>query len=146
MTLKVLQWVCRLAVGGLFIYAGFTKVYPIEQRLLFELAISAYELLPVKGVIAVAYVLPWLEIALGLFLLTGWKLRYFATFAALLLGAFMAAMLSTYARGIEADCGCFGLGEPISPLTLVRDSGILLMAIFVAVYAWRRPARASSAS
>lgn len=144
MTLKVLQWICRIVLGGLFIYAGFTKLYPPEHRLLFEIAISAYQLLPPKAVIALAYVLPWMEIALGVFLLAGWKLRYFATFAALLLGAFIATMAITYARGIEADCGCFGLGEPISPLTLLRDSGILAIALFLAVYAWRRETAAVS--
>lgn len=138
MTLKVFELICRLVLGGLFVYAGFTKLYPPENRLLFEMAVSSYQLLPVPIVIVVAYVLPWVEVTLGVFLMAGWKLRYFATFAALLLGAFIAAMGITYARGIEADCGCFGLGEPISPFTLLRDSGVLVIALFLAVYAWRK--------
>ncbi|HKZ51805.1 MAG TPA: MauE/DoxX family redox-associated membrane protein [Candidatus Acidoferrales bacterium] len=144
MTLKVFQLVCRLVLGGLFLYAGFTKLYPAEHRLLFEIAVSSYQLLPVPVVIIVAQVLPWVEITLGILLIVGWKLRYFATFAALLLGAFIAAMGITYARGIEADCGCFGLGEPISPLTLLRDSGVLAIALFLAVYAWRKESAAVS--
>ncbi len=134
---KVLYWISRLGLGLLFIYAGFTKLYPPENRLLFEMAVSAYQILPVPGVIAVARVLPWFEIALGLLLLVGWKLRYFATVAAVLLGIFIGAMTITYLRGIEADCGCFGLGEPITPKTLLRDTGILLLAVFLAVRAWR---------
>jgi len=144
MTLKVFQLICRLVLGGLFVYAGFTKLYPPENRLLFEMAVSSYQLLPVPLVIVVAYVLPWVEVTLGVLLMVGWKLRYFATFAALLLGAFIAAMGITYARGIEADCGCFGLGEPISPLTLLRDSGVLAVALFLAVYSWRKKSAALS--
>jgi uncharacterized membrane protein YphA (DoxX/SURF4 family) len=140
--LKILYWICRLAIGGLFIYAGLTKgLYPLEEPFLFAIAISSYQLLPDALVVFVSRTLPWFEIVLGLLVLIGWQLRWFASTAAALLGAFILAMGVTYARGIEADCGCFGLGEPISPATLARDSFILLMAIFVAVRAWRiRPA------
>lgn len=147
MTWRLLHWFCRLALGALFIYAGFTKLYPREHRFLFELAVSAYQILPVWGVIVVARTLPWLEVVLGVLLLVGWKLRYTSTLGALLLGSFMVAMSITYARGIEADCGCFGLGERISPESLARDSLLLVMAVFLAAYAWRtRPRPAAPAS
>lgn len=147
MITRVLQWFCRLTLGGLFLFAGFNKVYPPDHRFLFEMDLSTYQLLPEWGVIAVAMVLPWLEMALGLVLVLGWKLRYFAAFTGLLLAAFISVMLVTYARGIEANCGCFGFGEAISPLTLARDSLLLLMAVYLAVAAWRtRPAARVPAS
>lgn len=146
MTGRILHWVCRLALGALFFYAGFSKLYPPEHRFLFELAVSAYQILPVWGVIVVARALPWFEIALGALLLAGWKLRYTSTVGALLLGGFIAAMAITYARGIEADCGCFGIGERISPLTLARDSILLAMAVFLSAHSWRtRPLPVPSA-
>ena len=52
----------------------------------------------------------------------------------------------TYARGIEADCGCFGLGEPITPATLTRDSLLFVLAVFLAIYAWRREVAGSTAA
>lgn len=146
MAARILQWICRLVLGGLFLYAGFTKVYPPNHRLLFEMALSAYRLLPVWAVIGVAAVLPWVEMVLGVLLIGGWKLRYVAAFTSVLLGTFLAAMGITYARGIEADCGCFGLGEPISAYTLGRDSLLWLMAVYLAVAAWRRRPTASSGS
>ncbi|MFQ5817480.1 MAG: MauE/DoxX family redox-associated membrane protein [Terriglobia bacterium] len=130
----------RLVLAAIFLYAGFTKgLYPFEEPFLFAIAVSSYQLLPEWAVIFVSRALPWLEIALGLVLLVGWKLRYVAAFTALLLTAFMVAMGITYARGIEADCGCFGFGEPISPLTLARDSLFLGLAFYLAVSAWRAP-------
>lgn len=137
--LMIFHWTSRFVLAGIFLYAGYTKTAlrdpfaPFE----FEMAISGYELLPVWGVIAVARTLPWFEIAIGVMLLVGWKLRYFAGFAAFLLTSFLAAMAITFARGIEASCGCFGLGEPISAMTLTRDSLMLVPAIFLAVDAWR---------
>ena len=133
----VLSWLCRLVLGVLFIYAGFTKVYPPEHRFMFEMTLSTYQLLPDWGVIVVARVLPWLEMALGATLIAGWIQRTIATFTTLLLGFFIGAMALTYSRGIEANCGCFGFGEAISPFTLTRDSLLLLMAVFLAVQAWR---------
>lgn len=127
----------RIVLAGVFLYAGFTKAYPVEHRLQFELTLSAYQLLPVWGVIAVAYALPWFEMLLGALLLVGWKLRYVAAVTAALLTAFMVAMGITYARGIQADCGCFGFGEPISGATLARDSVFLVLALYLAVSAWR---------
>ena len=142
MTGRVLHWLCRLALGALFIYAGFTKVYPPDHQFLFEMAVSAYQLLPVWAVIVVARALPWFEMTLGLVLILGWKLRYTSTLTALIVSGFIAAMAITYARGIEADCGCFGFGEPISPFTLARDSLLLVMAVYLTVYASRaRPAQ-----
>ena len=133
MAWRVLEWIARLALGALFVYAGYVK---LRNPFLFELAVDGYRLLPPTGVILVAHGLPWLEVALGLLLWSGWKLHYSATFTALLLGAFLVTMTITYARGIEAQCGCFGTSEPISPRTLARDSLIFLVAAGLAARAW----------
>ena len=147
MVLRVFGWILRLVLGGLFIYAAATKgLYPFQEPFLFAMAVSSYRLLPEWAVIGVSRTLPWLEIVLGVLLVVGWRLRWLATFAAVLLGVFITAMGVTYARGIEADCGCFGLGEPISPMTLLRDSGILAIAVFLAVQSWRGQSRPASPS
>jgi hypothetical protein len=56
-------------------------------------------------------------------------------------------MSITYSRGIEANCGCFGFGERISPLTLARDAGFFILAAYLAAYSWiqrrQRPSEAS---
>lgn len=136
MALRAFQWMGRLVLGGLFLLAGYIK---LRNPFLFEMAVDSYQLLPPVLVIVVARALPWGEVALGLFLLSGWKLRYSAALTALLLGAFLAAMGVAYARGTEANCGCFSMEERISPVTLARDSLLFLMAVFLAVCAgWPR--------
>jgi len=133
--LRVLGWICRLVLGAIFVFAGYTKVRNI---LLFAMAVDAYRLLPGWAVMSVARTLPWLEVILGLLLLSGWKIRYVASFTALLLGGFLLTMLITYSRGVEANCGCFGFGEKISPLTMLRDSLLFAMGVYLAVYSWKR--------
>ena len=137
---RILEWIARLGLGALFIYAGYAK---LRNPFVFEMAVDGYQLLPPAGVILVARGLPWLEVVLGLALWTGWKLHYSATFTTLLLGAFLVMMGITYARGIEAACGCFGTSEPISPRTLARDSLIFALAAVLAGRAWWRRLRKS---
>ena len=142
MAWRVFEWFARLALGALFLYAGYAK---LRSPFLFEMAVDGYQLLPPAGVIVVARGLPWLEVALGLLLWSGWKLPYSAAFTVLLLGAFLTMMTITYARGIEAACGCFGTSEPISPRTLARDSVIFLIAAGLTGRAWRGRRRTISA-
>ena len=82
-----------------------------------------------------------LEVLLGLLLIRGWKLIYGAGFTTLLLGFFLTMMGISYARGVEATCGCFGLGEPVSSATLLRDTGFFLVAVFLTISAWYRKNR-----
>jgi uncharacterized membrane protein YphA (DoxX/SURF4 family) len=135
---RIIEWACRLFIGGLFVVAGYAK---LANRFQFELAIESYQILPVWGVIAVARVLPWMEIALGLLILRGWQLRWFAGIATALLAFFLATMAITYSRGVEATCGCFGLGEPVSPRTLLRDTLFFLPAVYLTIVAWLRHRR-----
>lgn len=134
MVWRILEWLARLFLGGLFLFAGYMK---LANPFLFEMAVDSYQLLPPTGVIVVARTLPWLEVVLGMLLWRGWKLPYLATFTALLLGFFLTMMAITYSRGIEATCGCFGFGEQVSPPTLVRDALLFAVAVFLAVSSWK---------
>lgn len=140
---RILEWIARLGLGALFIYAGYAK---LQNPFVFEMAVDGYQLLPPTGVIVVARGLPWLEVVLGLVLWTGWKLPYTATFTTLLLGVFLTMMAIAYSRGIEAQCGCFGTGEIISPRTLARDSLIFVVAAVLAGRAWWQRLRKSGPS
>jgi uncharacterized membrane protein YphA (DoxX/SURF4 family) len=127
-TLRIFHWLCRLALAFVFIYSGYVKA---EAKLQFAVAISGYRLVPENLILPLATYLPWLEILLGVALLVGWKLHYFAGATAGLLLFFIIVLAITYARGIEADCGCFGFGDRISWKTLLRDSLFLLPALYL---------------
>ncbi len=126
--LRILHWSCRIILAGIFIYSGYIK---LESPLQFAAAITGYKLVPDSLVYPLANYLPWVEIALGVLLLAGWKLRYVAMGASTLLLAFISILTVTYLRGIDADCGCFGFGDKISMKTIARDFLILLPAVFL---------------
>ncbi|MBP1622482.1 MAG: hypothetical protein H6Q07_502 [Acidobacteria bacterium] len=130
MIIKILHWLCRLILAGVFIYSGYVKV---QEPLQFAVAISGYKLVPEHLIFPLAKFLPWAEIVLGLAILIGWKIRYFSAATAALLLFFIAVLAITVSRGIEANCGCFGLDERISPLTILRDSLFLIPAVYLVI-------------
>jgi uncharacterized membrane protein YphA (DoxX/SURF4 family) len=101
-------------------------------------AVRAYQLLPEPLVAPVAFGLPVVEIAVGLALLVGVFIRTAAIASAVLLVVFLAAVGSAWARGLQIDCGCFGnggqvaAGETSYPLEVLRDLGLLLVALILA--------------
>jgi uncharacterized membrane protein YphA (DoxX/SURF4 family) len=119
----------RVALGAVFVYAAWTKLrQPWE---LFAMSIDAYKVLPYWAVVVVARTLPWAELAIGLALMAGRWLRVSAGAASLLLMMFFALMVRAYVKRMQIDCGCFGLGDPISPRTLARDGTLLAGYLFL---------------
>jgi len=125
---RIFHWLCRFVLAGIFIYSGYIK---LDAPLQFAAAIAGYKLVPDSMISPLADYLPWIEIALGVLLLIGWKIRYVSIGASVLLLGFIAILTITYMRGIDADCGCFGFGDRISPRTIARDVLILLPALFL---------------
>lgn len=135
-SLQIAALVLRVVLGGIFIYAGYVKLK--EPWELFALAITGYQLLPLKAVEYVARGLPWFEVAVGLLLIAGVWLRAAATATSLLLLGFFALMVRAYAKGMTIDCGCFGSGDPISWKTLLRDGSMLAGSLFLTSMAFLR--------
>ena len=146
--LRILVWLARLALGGVFIYAAWVKLR--DPWLLFAMSIDNYKVLPQWAVLVAARALPWFELALGLVLLTGRLPRISSAAASALLALFFGLMVRAYAKGETIDCGCFGPGEAISPATLARDGSLLAGALFLLAMSFRgrkpRPAPLQSAA
>jgi uncharacterized membrane protein YphA (DoxX/SURF4 family) len=123
--------VLRVALGVVFLYAAYMKLR--EPWLLFAMSIDAYQILPEWAALTLGRILPWLELALGLLLATGFGLRYSAASASILLGVFFAVMVRAYVMGMKIDCACFGLGDVIGPRTLVRDGVLLVLSVGLTV-------------
>lgn len=119
--------IARLVLGGVFVFAAYTKLR--HPWMLFAMSINSYQLLPEWAVAGLARSLPWFELALGLVLLAGYQLRYFAAAASGLLLVFFSVMLRSYVKGMGIDCGCFGFGEALSLETLVRDALLLILSL-----------------
>ncbi len=129
----------RVILGGVFLYAAYTKLR--QSWLLSALSIDAYQMLPEWAVFAVARTLPWLELALGVLLISGVWLRYSSLVSAAILSVFFTILTVSYFRGASIDCGCFGVGEALSAKTLGRDGLLVSAALGLAFLAWRKERR-----
>jgi putative oxidoreductase len=129
MLLRILHWICRLGLAGIFLYTGYIK---LESPLQFAAVLYGYKLFPTALIMTMTRYFPWVEIALAVLLLLGWRMRYVALGACGLIAAFIGILAITYLRGIDANCGCFSFGDRITPLTIVRDGLILLPALYLA--------------
>ena len=126
----------RLGLAAVWLLAGGLKVADTQQAVQ---AVAAYELLPPALEPIVGFGLPLFEIALGLLLLVGLLTRPAAIASIALLVLFMAGVASAWARGLAIDCGCFGGGGSVAPgkteyvQELLRDTGFMILAVFVAL-------------
>jgi uncharacterized membrane protein YphA (DoxX/SURF4 family) len=113
-----------------FIWAGVVKALDVPA---FAGQVAAYQLLPYAWNYAVAATLPYVELAAGVLLLTGQRVRPAALLTILLNAVFIVVLLSVLARGLNIDCGCFGPDAGTTPLqALGRD--LVLLALAVVVY------------
>jgi len=131
----------RLLLAGIFLWAAIAKLR--EPWLLFAANLDSMQLLPTPAVFFIARVLPWAELLLGALLLTGLQARYTVPVATVMLLIFFGVLVDAYWRGLTVDCGCFGPGEALGPLTLVRDGLLLAISGWAAYETWRpsQPAR-----
>jgi uncharacterized membrane protein YphA (DoxX/SURF4 family) len=132
----------RLILGAVFIYAAYVKLKDPWE--LFALAISQYQILPLKAVEIVARSLPWLELAIGILLVSGRWLRVAATSAFLLLLTFFVLMIRADLMGMAINCGCFGgTDDVISWKTLLRDGSMLAGSLALTAWAFLRRRKAA---
>ena len=124
----------RLILGGVLLVAGGLKVGNLQKS---AMAVRAYELLPTEIANFLGYVLPWIEIGLGLLLISGVAVSISGLFGAIIMFAFIIAIAQAWARGLSIDCGCFGGGGPIDPdqtkylSEIIRDIGLFGVGIFL---------------
>lgn len=102
----ILSFTFRVAIGVVFLFAGLAK---ISDPVRFLLTLREFQLFPDIIARLSAIYLPWLEFVLGFFIILGLLHRTASLMLASLNIVFALAILSVIIRGIDIDCGCFGL-------------------------------------
>ena len=137
---KYLPWlglVARLTLGGTLIVAGYLKFDELDKS---QMAVRAYELLPIPLANFMGVFLPFFELAVGILLVLGAATRIAAFVSGLLMFAFIIGISQAWARGLSIDCGCFGGGGAVEPgqtkylSEILRDTGLALLALYLFRY------------
>lgn len=144
----------RLALGGIFLFAGVAKLAGLAE---FVNLVEEYRILPDTLTQTFAFLLPGVEIALGLLLVLGIFLRSSAAVSILVIISFIVAKSFVLYKGLELPCGCFGPigGIPLqlSSVSLALDVVLLAMGSqilfhrgeFLALGPWLRHKAAETA-
>ena len=129
--------VARLILGGVLFLAGFLKVDEPDKS---QMAVRAYEMLPISIANLLGLVLPFVEVAIGALLILGSLTRFMAALGGFTMVIFIIAIAQAWARGLNIDCGCFGGGGTVAPgetkylQEILRDLGLVFLAIYLIRY------------
>jgi uncharacterized membrane protein YphA (DoxX/SURF4 family) len=148
---RAIIWMGRLVLGGVFLYAGYSKIFlpnlipwplfALKFSLSTNLAgfaqqVEAYKLLSPGGVQFVAHTLPFTEIVLGLLVLIGWRLRVWALLLTLIMLGFSIVVSRAYLLHMDINCGCFATPEPINLQKVLEDGAMSVLALLMTVFAF----------
>lgn len=125
----------RLALGGLYVFAGIIK---LQGPLDFSMSVMAFKILPDHLAQLATFAIPWTEVICGVALIAGWWTRASALVLAVLTAVFIAGIASVLERGLSVNCGCFGklspfCKGPLGTCNLVQNGVILLIALAVCI-------------
>ncbi len=128
-----LTTVLRIAMGLLFIYSGLFKAIDPES---FGRVIILYDISPEILVPYAAIIFPFIELATGLLLVSGFRIKA-ASFLAINLMIFWIVIICvSIFRGKTFDCGCFelrqfGISEEIGWPVVFRDLVFLIILLII---------------
>jgi putative oxidoreductase len=146
--MKAVNLILRLALGGIFVAAGVTKIWPVKVKTApfavtvasyapdaseFADSVLNYRLPPRELNNLVAITFPWIELLAGGLLMCGtWK-RASTLVITVLMVVFLIAIGQAVARGLNISCGCFGTveGRKVGLTALAEDTGMLAAALWL---------------
>ena len=129
--------VARLILGGVLFAAGYLKVGTPDKS---QMAVRAYEMLPIPLANFLGLILPPIEIVIGALLIVGALTRVMAALGGFTMFVFIIAIAQAWARGLNIDCGCFGGGGAVAPgetkylQEILRDIGLVFLAAYLIRY------------
>lgn len=119
-------FVIRMFLGAIFLSSALSKLYRRDQ---FEKAVLDYAILPMPMARVYTFLLPWIELAVGLLFLMGFALHLAAFMALFLLVSFILALIVNLKRNRSIKCHCSGLlgNNDISWGTVIRNMVLLTL-------------------
>ena len=127
----------RFILGAVFIYASLDK---IADPIAFSTNIDNYHITPIAINNLAALIIPWVELILGLCLITGVLLDGASILTMALLVFFIFIISQAYVRGISLNCGCFktavdpGLGDLKQEMLWRIFEDIIFLGLAIIVY------------
>jgi uncharacterized membrane protein YphA (DoxX/SURF4 family) len=128
----------RLGLAAVTLLAAIPKLRDLRGS---GLSVGLYRIFPTQINQFIGVALPIIELTLAVLFLTGLLSRYASVVFGLMLVAFIAGIISAWARGLNINCGCFAIGTELAAgeqakygVEILRDAGFLAMTAFLAIW------------
>ena len=128
----------RLLLGALFVWTGWEKT---KDPNAFLFSIRSFHILHDPYAAWVAMGLPWLEILAGAALVSGVLVDGGLATIAGMLAVFLWAIIYSWQRGLDINCGCFGGDEATSGFTELITRDVILLSVSLGLLIYRRAVR-----
>ncbi len=120
----MLSGILRIIFGGMLIYASLDKIIsPLD----FARLVENYQIVGPRTSRWIAVGLPYLELMIGLLLMSGFWLDSAVVLNFLMMSVFFLAVAQAYARGLDIRCGCFSTEGAAIDSSKVAFNGLLLI-------------------
>jgi hypothetical protein len=119
----------RVGFAALLLVSGVAKLVDFPG---FASVVGTYEVLPGVLLAPAALALTAVELAIGVWLLSGRRLAGAALVTVALHLLYLAWLAAALARGLDLpNCGCFGVfwARPLTPWMLLEDGALLALAL-----------------
>ena len=131
------EWISlaiRLYIGGLFLAACFHKIL---NPMNFALDIATYQMTPLFLINIMAVTMPWIELFVGIMLISGFKVKPATLLALGMMLMFTIAKTSVVLRGMDMSCGCFASSsmdsDPITWKSVTENFVYIILLIYVLI-------------
>jgi len=130
---NVVVFALQILLSSVFIFSGSVKLLDLNA---FQEALRNFNLLSDGTLIIVKYLLPFIEILLGLSIIFNFSSSFPALLSSFLLSIFTAIIIVKIFEGEEISCGCFGnLSKGnLDIYSVIRN--LLLIVISMIISAW----------
>jgi uncharacterized membrane protein YphA (DoxX/SURF4 family) len=127
--LKIILFLLSITLGLVFIYSGYTKLYPIEpfELTFVDIGISGWKLAPF-----IARFMIGLEFFIGIMLISSLYVKFTQKLTIATLAFFCVYLLLVILNtGNNGNCGCFGNAISMTPLQAIIKNIIMIAASLV---------------
>lgn len=135
----LLRWLLQLFIGGILFASAAGKLLDLPG---FVEVLKTYRAFPDETLWPIAIAVTGVELLLGVWLLSGWRLHAGAIAALALNAGYTLWMTISLWRGLElANCGCFGVfyAQPLRWYSPLEDLVLVGMCYFLSVMASNDP-------
>ena len=110
----------QIVVGVVLLWSSFEH---FKNQHFFLIHVIRYEVFPNSMALLIAFLVPVLELIMGVFLLANYSPAFTRSATSILFVSFGVLHTSALIRGLEIDCGCFGsaVEKLVSPMTATSN-------------------------